>query len=102
VSTNFFAVLAAHDGACSHCSKPTRFHIGKRHGIGDGKTAWTYQALRAQDSPTGDPISLVLDWRNVLESPDVRIEDEYGSPISFDEFLEFSKNHTGFLWEWFS
>jgi hypothetical protein len=101
MSTNFFAVLPAHDGACAHCSRPTQYHVGKRYGIGNGQTAFTYQALRAQDSPTGHPIVCVADWRSALESPNVTIEDEYGSPVTVEEFFEIAINPRAFLWEWF-
>jgi hypothetical protein len=88
VSTNFY--LHRDPQNCGECGKPGReaqVHIGKR----SGGWVFTWQGFNADDIPGVPCVFDESTWREFLltEVADGgRIEDEYRTPYTVDEFLE--------------
>lgn len=81
MGTNYYAVF----NACPHCKAGEREHIGK------SSLGWEF-SFHGTES-----IRMWSTWKERLSEPDTLIEDEYGSEISYQDFVtkvEASKGKT--------
>lgn len=66
---------------------PTCGHPAKKYHIGKSSAGWTFSfhALDATESPDGNPVRSVKDWKKLMRKPGM-IVDEYGEAYLKKEF----------------
>lgn len=94
MSTNYYLTFKE----CETCKRTIPpIHVGKRHGIGDGKIGFIFREYLISDDPHGDdqmigdlvpPIGCWEDWVDFLLETSLVLVDEYGTVVDVDMFID--------------
>ncbi|MBD3004638.1 hypothetical protein [Streptomyces sp. 5-10] len=84
MGTNYYVGLGPCPNACEHCSKSTRFHLGK------SSVGWKF--LHHADARWG-PVDARTQWMTLAKSGPIK--DEYGQEVTLDELLEWIRGKEG-------
>ena len=80
MGTNYYAIKSKKP-PCEHCGREyddPRLHIGKSSG------GWCFSLHVIPE----EGLNSLDDWKRYLTSGDVTIEDEYGTPRTFEELMQ--------------